>query len=370
MTTGGIAVQASSDILQGAQQSYGRPSLIFFCELDGQAARDLFAGADLLDELAGQGYGVALAIRDQTDDLAAAVRLLNSRRIQVVAWLQLPQPEGGWFHLQNYPQAIERYRSFRAWSHGHGLIFAAVGVDIEPPASELDRLQRWGLRDLGRRFWLAHENVLFSAARAAYADLVGEIHRDGYEVHAYQLPLLADDRRSGTTLLQRALDIVGLPADVEVLMCYSSLPVDTLRNDIGGALIASYGGSADSIGIGAIGGSGLYSSADDLPPLSGEALERDLLLAAHHTDLIYVFSLEGCVERGLLPRIAGIDWDAEPSPSPWKRMIVGFVRTLILIALLISRFGRGMIAWLGWGLFLIAIIRQARHALRRPSPNP
>lgn len=358
-------MQALPETTSTAPQSYGRPYLIFFSELDGKEALDLLASPGLLAELVSCRYGVALAIRDLSPDLAAAVRLLNGAGVSVVAWLQLPQSEGIWFHLQNYPQGIERYRSFRAWSRDHELSFQAVGIDIEPPSSELDRIQRWGLRDLARRIWLAHENVLFIAARAAYADLIGEIHHDGYEVHAYQLPILADDRRAGTTLIQRAFDIVGLPADVEVLMCYSSLPIDTLRNDIGGALIASYGPSADSIGVGAISGSATDSFADDLPPLSGDALERDLLLAARHTDLIYLFSLEGCVERGLLPRIRQINWESEPAASRGKRLIVSTTRALLLSALLISRFSRGMVAWLGWGLFVILLVRKARAALRR-----
>lgn len=357
-------MQAPSETAPAGPQSYGRPHLIFFCELDGQQALDLLGRPGLLADLAAYGYGVAIAIREPSPALVSAIRLLNSRQVLVVAWLQLPEGEGGWFHLQNYPQAIECYRGFRAWSRDHELLFHAVGIDIEPPSSELDRIQRWGLRDLGRRLLLARENVLFPAARAAYADLVGEIHHDGYEVHAYQLPVLADDRRAGTTLIQRAFDIVGLPADVEVLMCYSSLPIDALGNDIGGALIASYGTAADSIGVGAVGAGPTEISADDLPPLSGDALERDLLLAAHHTDLIYVFSLEGCVERGLLPRIAQINWDIEPRVARWKYLTIAALRALLLVGLLLARFSRGLLAWLGWGLAVALFIRQIRTMRR------
>ncbi|MEI8307556.1 MAG: hypothetical protein WCF99_10885 [Chloroflexales bacterium] len=349
---------ASSKITPIVPQSYGHPHLIFFCDLDGRAMLELFGRPSLIDDLVTNGYGVALAIRDHTPALVAAVRMLNEHGVQVVAWLQIPEREGGWFHLQNYPQAVECYRNFRAWSCEHGLIFHAIGIDIEPPSSELDRIQRWGIRDLARRVWLVHENVLFAAARAAYADLVGEIHHDGYEVHAYQLPILADDRRAGSTVIQRAFDIVGLPADVEVLMCYSSLPINTLGDDIGGALISSYGPTADSIGVGAVGGAA-DSALDDLPPLSGDSLERDLLLAARHTDLIYVFSLEGCVERGLLPHIIQMNWSLEPHTIRWKRLVVGAIRALILFALLISRFSGRILAWLGWGLFMMMLVRTA-----------
>jgi hypothetical protein len=78
-----------------------------------------------------------------------------------------------------------------------------------------------------------------------------------------------------------------------------------------------------------------------------------------------VFSLEGCVERGLLPHIAQINWDQEPHTIRWKRLIVGMVRALILLTLLISRFSGSLFAWLGWGLFVVVLVRKARQALRR-----
>ncbi len=340
----------------------GRPSLIFFSELEGLAFQRLLAEPGVLEELAAQDYGVALAMLNLCDEHANGVRLLNQRGIRVVAWLLLPPSEGLWFNLQNYPQAVERYRAFRAWAQQHQLHFDAVGLDIEPPISEVLHIQQWGLRDVVRRVWLARENVLYPAARAAYIDLIAEVHHDGYEVHTYQLPLLADDRRVGTTLVQRALDIVDLPADVEVLMCYSSLPMESLGNDLGGALIASYGPSADSIGIGITGSSvATDSTGEGLPPLSWEALERDLFLAAHYTDTIYIFSLEGCVERGLLPRLASLNWEHEPNLMSWRRVLVGGLRTVLLLVLLIARFSRALLAWLGWGLAAILFVRQLRR---------
>lgn len=353
----------TSETSAATRQSLGRPQLIFFSELDGPALEQLLQRHQLLTHLGGGDYGLAIAIREHRPADAAVVRLLNQHRIPLVAWLQLPPGEGYWFNLQNYPQAIERYRAFQAWALDNRLRFDAVGLDIEPPLSELRQLQRRGLRDLVRRLWMARENVLFPAARAAYTDLIAEIHHDGYEVHTYQLPILADDRRAGTTLAQRSLDIVDLPADVEVLMCYSSVPSERIGNDLGGALISSYGPAADSIGVGALGDGG----TDDLPPLSWEALERDLLLAARYTDTIYVFSLEGCAERGLLPRIAALNWDADARVVLWKWALISAFRGLILAGLLIARFSRGMLAWLGWAIALLLLIREIR-TWRRASP--
>ena len=46
------------------------------------------------------------------------------------------------------------------------------------------------------------------------------------------------------------------------------------------------------------------------------ALRRDLLLSAHYTDTIYIHSLEDCVARELLPKIAALDWEAPAMQSP------------------------------------------------------
>jgi len=358
-------VQASTPTTESAVATFGRPQITFFCELDGPALHELLRDGQVLTTLAASGYGVAVSTRALDAATAEVVRLLNSRGILAIAWLLLAPSEGSWLNLRNYPQAVERYHAFRAWSQSHALHFQAIGLDIEPPEAAIANLQRWGARHIANRVWQARENVLFAAARAAYTDLITEIHHDGYEVHTYQLPILADDRRAGSSLSQRTLDIIDLPADVEVLSCYSSAPIARLDNDLGGALILSYGPAADAISIGAISGIGARDGGDDLPQLPWDALERDLLLAAHHTDMIYVYSLEGCVERGLLTRITQINWDAEPTVLLWKRAIVASARGALLVGLLLARFSRALLAWLGWGLFALLLARQLRGAVQR-----
>lgn len=341
----------------------GRPQLIFFTALDGLQLEHLLSETRLLEELIAGSYCLAFAVTDQSAATLTALRTLNRHGIPLIAWLLLPASEGYWLNLQNYPQAIELYRSFRGWAVEHQLQFAAIGLDIEPPGGEEKLMQQWSLRDIGRRFWTARENVLYPAARAAYTDLIAEIHHDGYEVHSYQLPLIADDRRAGTTTIQRALDIVDLPADVEVLTCYSSLPIARFGNDLQGALIMSYGPSADSIGVGST-GSVSGSIGEQLPPLPWPALERDLLLAARHTDTIYIFSLEGCLERDLLPRIAALDWDADPGVGRSRHMLIAGLRAILLAGLLFVRFSRALIAWLGWAIAAVLFIQQLRRWLR------
>lgn len=338
------------------------PRLIFFCELEGPALLALLHRPQVLDTLAAADLGVAMAMLDRSDERIEATRLLNAHHIYTVAWLVAPAAEGYWFNLQNYPQAMEHYRMFYVWASDHNMHFDAVGLDIEPPLNEVRGGTEWGVRALLGRLFQARENVLYPAARAAYSDLIGEMHTASYEVHAYQLPLVVDDRRAGTTLLQRALDIVELPADVEVLTCYSSLPIERLSNDLGGALIASYGPAADGVAIGISGGGATLDAAgDSLPPLSWEALERDLLLSAHYADTIYIFSLEGCVERDLLPRIATLDWSAEARPLQSRLLVVRALRLVLLAVLVLLRFSGSLLAWSGWALALALLLRQGHR---------
>ncbi len=351
----------------------GRPHLIFSTELDGSALRHLLLTEGLIDELECHDYGIALGMIDLSDDRTTVVQQLNARGIATIAWLLLPPDEGSCFNVQNYPQAIERYHEFRAWAQHHRLHFDAVGLDIEPPSNEIVHLHHWGMRDIVRRFWLARENVLYPAARAAYTDLVAEIHHDGYEVHSYQLPLLADDRRAGTTLLQRALDVVELPADVEVLICYNSFAAGGMRGNLERALIASYGPSADSLAVGSTGrADGLAPDVRgrSLPPLSWESLEQSLLLAASYTDTIYIHSLEGAVERDMFAQITALDWNQQPTLGSERRALIATMRSLVLALLLITRFRGTLFAWSGWLLALFLLGRGARARRRAQKKDP
>lgn len=338
------------------------PRLMFTTELDAGALTRALNTPGILDLLAMQGYGVTLVLPQLDAARAQAVRLLNQRGIGVVASLCLPTEEGFAFNLQNYPRAFEHYSAFQAWARAEDIHFEAVALNIEPPLEDIAQMIPPGrfvaARALLRRLWLARENILYPAAQAAYSELIVTMHLDGYEVHTFQMPVIADDRRAGTNLLQRALDIVDLPADVNVLMCSSSLPLDPFGNDLGGALIASYGESADALSIGSAGDGD--PDAEGYTPLPWTALRRDLLLAAHYTDLIYIYSLEDCVARGLLSRIAMLDWDAPARPHIRGRALIGLLRAALFGLLFLARFGLSIVAWLGWVLAAVLWLR-GRH---------
>jgi hypothetical protein len=339
-----------------------RPRLIFSTELLGQALLATLRTPGLLDTLAAQGHGVALTLTQLDDSAAQAARLLDERSVAAVACLSLSPEEGFAFNLQNYPRALACYQAFQAWAQQHGLRFEAVGLSIEPPLGDVAEERERGPRALARRFWLARENVLYPSACAAYSELIVAIHLDGYEVHTFQMPVIADDRRAGTTLIQRALDIVDLPSDLDVLMCSSSVPIDLLGDDLGGALIASYGSNADAIGVSSIEEGD--PETEGRSPLPWPALRRDLLLAAQHTDTIYVYALEDCVARGLLPKIADLNWQAPARARPGRRVLIGLLRGLLFVVLVAGRFGRTALAWSGWALAIALWLRRRRAASR------
>lgn len=314
------------------------------------ALAELLDTPNLLTELAARQYGVALAILDFSPQRTAAARLLAEHGIKTIAWLLLPIEEGYWFNLRNYPQALARYHDFKAWVEREQLRFAGIGLDFEPSLADLYAARQQGTSHLFSRAMLAQRNALYPAAREAYLDLAATIRHDGYEVHTYQYPPIVDDRRAGTTLIQRMLDIVDLPADEEVLMLYTSHIFRGRLHELGGAYVRSYGQHADGIAIGVTGGGVVLDPLTGVqaPRMALEDFRRDLRIAAEYTDIVHIFSLEGCVERGWLPEIQALDWDAPFTVRQLPRVQMALIRGLIGFGLWCSRFGWAALGWLGW----------------------
>ena len=341
------------------------PEIVFFTELDANALQKLLARPGVLDLLAQMNCAVSMALTEKSETRARTVRTLTERGIKVHARLLLSEDAGIWFNVDNYPQAIARYHAFRAWARDEHLDFDAVGLDMEPPLYHVPRLTPPTIWSMLHLLIAAGSNTLFPAASRAYVDLAAQIRADGYAVHSYQYPLIVDDRRSDATLFQRALHVVDLPADVEVLLCYSSVvPRAIFGSDLGGALITEYGAYADSIGVGSTGGGLDLDALDDghRYRLRWATFERDLRLAATYTDMIHIFSLEGTCASGFLERLPGFDWDGVTRVAWHHRAMMYAVRFVINAALWWSRWGWGFLGWLGW--VVVAII-ASRRALRR-----
>ena len=285
-----------------------KPVLTFFCELENNPLQKLFETSELIPELKTLNAHVSLGILDLSPERADIVRRLNRENIPVHAWLLLPKDQGYWFNLDNVDQAYHRYEQFQAWSREYDLQWEAIGLDIEPDYRVIEYLRHgtwYGAWYLARQ---AFNRRRGSYGRQAYQLLVNRIHRDGYQVESYQIPLIVDERRAHSSLIQRLLGIVDLTVDREVLMLYSSFV-----RPMGDGYLWSYAFDAQAIGVGSTGGGVDLEGVANTRPLSWAELQRDLLLAYQHTNYIYIFSLEGCVHQGFLPLIREMDWQQKPA---------------------------------------------------------
>jgi hypothetical protein len=267
---------------------------------------------------------VGIGILDLSPDRALVVGKLNQAGIPVIAWLLLPMEQGYWFNAGNVHLATARYHAFKDWTEEYDLQWAGLGLDIEPDIREVERFEKdrssFFLNLLYRLFDL--EEV--RAAQAAYKALVSKMQQDGYRVDSYHIPLMIDERKAGSTLLQRLAGLADVTSDREVLMPYTSF----LR-PYGPGVLWSYAPDAQSIGVGSTGGGVQVAGLADVPALTWEELLRDLRLAKYWTDDIHVFSLEGCLRQGFLHRLIDFDWDG-PVEIPYEsaRMIDQFRRVL------------------------------------------
>ena len=289
-----------------------RPPLTFFCELGTKELTKLFDGRFVIDDLRILDGRLSLGLLDLSEERAAVVKRLNTAGVPVIAWLLLPESEGYWFNIDNAPQAIDCYARFKSWTKEHGLQWHGVGLDIEMDISDLRQvMNKQPIKKLLPELLKRYKNkqrVL--RAQDLYQSLVDNIHDDGYMVENYHLPVIVEERRAKSTVLQRMIGLINLQTDHEVLMLYSSF----LRPH-GDAILSSYAPDADSVGIGVTGGGVNVDGLIDRDPLTWQEFSRDLRLCVKHEKPIHIFSLEGCVQQDFLTKLNTFDWD-KPITKP------------------------------------------------------
>ena len=304
-----------------------KTEITFFCEFGAAELKKLFEDRFVFDDLQTLNAGISLGILDFSAERANVVRKLNRLGIPVTAWLLLPEEQGYWFNLGNYADAAVRYGEFKAWSELNQLEWAGVGLDIESDIQEIKRFSDERGLMIRKAIHRMKDNKAYRTAKRAYESLVEQIHSDGYLVESYHFPLIVDDRDAGSTMIQQAAGLVDVAVDREVLMLYSSF-----YRPHGHWVLWSYAQKAQAIGIGNTGGGLQVGGLENVPYLSWDEFSTDLRLARRSGKPIYVFSLEGCVKQGFLPRLVTFDWQEEVDLPP----------TVLVSA------GRNGLRWLLW----------------------
>jgi len=189
-----------------------------------------------------------IMVSDLSSERARVVRQLNQAGIPVVGIPLFPWEHGYYFTVDNAPQATKRYEQWKRWTAEHGLVWDWVGLDIEPEARVYQQLMAnpWGLVPI--LLPLLRDRQRVRRAREAYGALVNQIHADGWQVENYQFLLIADERRVGSTLLQRLMGLVDVRTDREVWMQYTSFV-----GSLGPGILWSYGPESDAIAVGTTG---------------------------------------------------------------------------------------------------------------------
>jgi hypothetical protein len=336
------------------------PRLTFYCEVGSGALPGLIRDSTLAD-LSALGARLSLGILDFDPARIKTVHRLNKAGIPVVAWLLLPKEQGYYFHLRNAYQALSFYEDFRAWTEKNGLLWAGVGLDIEPDICDFSEIasRRW--RSLPQIFKRSMERKRLREAKSLYRSLVNQIHSDGYTIESYQFPIIDDERTAGSTLLQRISGLVDIPVDREVWMLYSSF----VRPD-GAGFLASYAPQAQAIALGVTGG-GVDAGIEPPPPLTWEEFSRDLRLAWNWCEDLFIFSLEGCIQQGFLERLKTFEWDRPIILPETSINRVNNVRWTLRIALWVSaHFAAILVCILGVFLVVKGIGRFLKKHFRFP----
>jgi hypothetical protein len=328
-----------------------RPKLTFACELDRAGLAPLLADGTVINDLRALSARVALMVSDFSDERAEFVRQLNGAGIPVVGIPLVPLEDGYYFTADNAAVAAARYDEWRTWTKEQGLVWEGVGLDIEPDARIYRQIidNPWGLVPMLLPRLVDRQRPGLS--RAAYQGLVEHIHADGWSVENYQFPLIAEERRVRSTMLQR-LALVDVRTDCEVWMLYSSF-----MPGAGAGFIWSYGPEAEAIGVGTTGGGPDIPGSPQMPTLGWEELARDCLLARHWCDDILIHSLEGCVQQSFLSRLRTLDWEeAVTAPKGTSRAVI--LRAMLRATLRVSAHPWRMLATAGALTFLTARRRR------------
>jgi hypothetical protein len=302
---GSVTVQNTGD---------ARPYLVFGCDSQPDQFPTLFT-PDLIADLKSIGAGVALSTIDFSPARTQLAQRLNAAGIPIHAVITLPADQGLYANAGNAPQVLAKFTAFDQWTIENHLKWQAVGLDIEPNLSEFAaaRDHKWQLVGLFLRRAFDAQRVV--RAREEYSSIIRQMQSRGYFVETYQFPLIADERRAHSTVLDRLLGLVDVRGNDEALMVYTSF-----NHKLDSAMIWEYGSDAQAIAVGSTASSGDAATDAAFPPLDWEQFSHDVIVARHFSRTIGVYDLEGSIKQGFIARLKTVNWN-EPVVIPSQALI-------------------------------------------------
>ena len=273
-----------------------KPVISFFNEMNSRDLAIMFEDTTIIETLKKMNAEVRMGLVDLTYDRAEVVKKLNAAGIPVVAWLLLPEDEGYWFNSSNGLLAIKRYRDMKQWAEFNELEFKAIGIDLELDINDGKLIQQnpWNI------LWMVpprlYDKSEIEKGRREYAQLIETMQQDGYVVESYYASFIKDETKIGNTAIQQATKFLDIKTDKEIPMLYSSF----FGNPDGYYKVYGEDMGLKAVGVGSTGG-GVDTT---LPTLSYEQLVHDISMASKFADEVHVFSLEGCVKKGYLMKLA------------------------------------------------------------------
>jgi len=277
---------------------------------------------------------------------------LNDRGIPVVASLVVPGEQGYYLNSENAQEADERFTEFQQWTVRYRLDWSAIGLDIEPDIRLFENLLHHRMRLVPSLFVRYFEFSKMRRARTAYSNLIRRMQSQGYDVQTYQLPLIVAERKAHVTLLERLLGIVDVRGNEEVVMIYTSF-----NKALGSSIIWTLGPDAQEIAIGTtVGGE---------HALNWNEFSRDLIVAAHFSDTIGIFNLEGSVQRDYLARLETMNWNKSVSITAQSLAKAHRLRTAIVIVLWLGELAPYLLLLLILAFAWVALRIRSRLRARR-----
>lgn len=307
---------------------YGaRPKLSFFCELNGKEFSELLSDTSLINQLVRMQASIRIGLHDFSPERTAAIQKLNEAGIPVYAWLLLPEEDGYWFNMHNGNKAAKRYEGFLQWTRSNNLKWEGIGIDLELDINDAKMALNHPWKLAWRVYKRLYDNKSLKEGKAIYQALIERMKADGYTVESYVIPFIFDERAKGTTSLQKLMGVVDIETDREIPMVYSS----GMGNP---AIIPLYHHVNMPLALGSTGG-GVNIEGIELPSLTWDKLENDLLISSKLTDQIIIFCLESSVQKGFLNNINSLDWNRQApdisAETVKQKKVNRFIRSAMVV---------------------------------------